>query len=52
MVPSSLTCDMDTRKGFSTNLNLKVLETEFSKLKIHGKRKIVSSSEFDISVGI
>ena len=52
MVPSSLTFDMDTRKGFSTNLNLKVLETEFSKLKIHGKRKIVSSSEFDISVGI
>ena len=49
---SSVTCDTDTRKEFSPGLNLKVLGTEFSKLKIHGNREILSKSEFDISVGI
>ena len=43
---------MDTRKEFFPDLNLKVPETEFSKLKIHGNREILSKSQFDISVGI
>ena len=43
---------MDIRKEVSPDLNMKVPESEFSKLKIHGNRKILSKSQFDISVGI
>ena len=49
---SSVTWYMDTKKEFSPDLNLKVPDTEFSKLKIHGNREILSKSQFDISVGI
>ena len=43
---------MDIRKEVSPDLNMKVPEGEFSKLKIHGNREILSKSQFDISVGI
>ena len=43
---------MDTRKDLSPDLNLKVLGTEFGKLKFNGNREILSKSEFDISAGI
>ena len=49
---SSVTCYMDTRKELSPDLNLKVPDTEFSKLDIRGNREILSKSQFDISVGI
>ena len=43
---------MDSRKELSPDLNLKVPDTEFSKLEIRGNREILSKSQFDISVGI
>ena len=49
---SSVTWYMDTRKELSPDLNLKVPDTEFSKLEIRGNREILSKSQFDISVGI